>query len=148
MEQSQKEQGWRKRLISQPRGLAQTCHRNRVCFRPRLTTPTHQSPPGWPQSPDSPVPLFPYKLDSYWFVHHRFVSEATKQTKALIFIFVFVFVLVDEQATYKQPKFWRCIRAFTNNNWSSYFNSKCYLLNGCDIIKNCYESSLIILMYL
>ena len=23
-----------------------------------------------------------------------------------------------------------------------------YLLNGCDIIKNCYESSLIILMYL
>ena len=38
-EQSQKEQGWRKRLISQPKGLAQTWHRNRVCFRPRLTTP-------------------------------------------------------------------------------------------------------------
>ena len=59
MEQSQKEQGWRKRLISQPRGLAQTWHRNRVCFRPRLTTPTHQSPPGWPQSPDAPFPCSP-----------------------------------------------------------------------------------------
>ena len=52
-EQSQK-QGRRKRLISQPRGLPQTCLRNRVCFRPRPTTPTHQLPPGWPQSPDSP----------------------------------------------------------------------------------------------
>ena len=71
MEQSQKEQGQRKRLISQPRGLAQTCHRNRVCFRPRLTTPTHQAPPGWPQSPNSRFPCSPINqitrgsLDSY-----------------------------------------------------------------------------------
>ena len=63
MEQSQKEQGWRKRLISQPRGLPQTWAGNRVCFRPCPTTATHQLPPGWPQSPDAPVTLFPYKLD-------------------------------------------------------------------------------------
>ena len=46
MEQSQKEQGRRKRLISQPRGLPQTCIRNRVCFRPCPSTSTHQLPPG------------------------------------------------------------------------------------------------------
>ena len=39
-----------------------------------------------------------YITEKYGFVRHRFVSESTKQTKALIFVFVFVFVLVDEQA--------------------------------------------------
>ena len=46
MEQSQKEQGRRKRLISQPRGLTQTWAGNWVCFRPCPTTPTHRLPPG------------------------------------------------------------------------------------------------------
>ena len=72
MEQSQKKQGRRKRLISQPRGLPQTLRRNRVCFRPCPSTSTHQPPPGYPQTPDSSLrccPINKIGLCVMWHPH-------------------------------------------------------------------------------